>query len=312
MIDLTGQKFGKLTVLKRDTKRKTAAAYWICQCECGAIKSIRGSNLRQKNNPTRSCGCLTKERKNIDIDSLVGKRFGRLIVQARNLDVPYGKGIESQWYCLCDCGKTVSVRHSSLIKGHTKSCGCYRKEVTANKSILNLQNKKYGSVTVLENTQQKDSRGCYIWECRCDCRKIFYTSSEKLQSGHVNSCGCSTIESRGEQVIKNILKNNNIDYIQQYSNNSCRNPLTNSLLYFDFCIFQKGTDNILFFIEFDGIQHFKNIKYFKNSLKQIQYRDIYKNQWCKNNNYKLYRIPYYDLKELQTYKDLIQNKYLVD
>lgn len=48
LIDLTGQKFGKLTVLKKDENRKTnCGSYWICQCECGNIKSVRSSSLRR-------------------------------------------------------------------------------------------------------------------------------------------------------------------------------------------------------------------------------------------------------------------------
>ena len=58
-IDLTGQKFGRLTVLERDKERVGGKAYWICQCDCGNITSlIEGSSLR-KENGTRSCGCLT-------------------------------------------------------------------------------------------------------------------------------------------------------------------------------------------------------------------------------------------------------------
>lgn len=48
LIDLTNQKFGKLTVLHKDDERKTNnGSYWICQCECGKIKSIKSSSLRR-------------------------------------------------------------------------------------------------------------------------------------------------------------------------------------------------------------------------------------------------------------------------
>lgn len=40
LIDLTGQKFGRWTVLKRDTEGKFKDAHWICQCECGTIRSV--------------------------------------------------------------------------------------------------------------------------------------------------------------------------------------------------------------------------------------------------------------------------------
>lgn len=57
--DITGQKFGRLTVLELDTNSKEKAAKWICKCECGAIISTRGSSLRSGH--TKSCGCFHLE-----------------------------------------------------------------------------------------------------------------------------------------------------------------------------------------------------------------------------------------------------------
>lgn len=51
--DITGNKYGKLTVLYRDINNPTK---WICQCECGNIKSITSHNLQH--NMTTSCGCI--------------------------------------------------------------------------------------------------------------------------------------------------------------------------------------------------------------------------------------------------------------
>lgn len=61
LIDLTGQKFGKLEVLYKDTERKTnSGSYWICKCECGKIKSIKSSSLRR--GEILSCGCLRNKK----------------------------------------------------------------------------------------------------------------------------------------------------------------------------------------------------------------------------------------------------------
>ena len=57
---------------------------------------------------------------------------------------------------------------------------------------------------------------------------------------------------------------------------------------FDFYI---NEDNYI--IEYDGEQHFKDTNgFFKTTLEEIQKRDIFKNQWCKENNIPLIRIPY--------------------
>jgi len=58
LIDLTGQRFGRLEVLYRD--RVDGKPRWICECVCGVIKSIRATSLRS--GETSSCGCLQRER----------------------------------------------------------------------------------------------------------------------------------------------------------------------------------------------------------------------------------------------------------
>ena len=131
LIDLTGQKFGRLTVLHKDNERKTSSgSYWVCQCECGKIKSIKSSSLRR--GEIQSCGCLRDERTKAAkeakglIDNLVGKRFGLLTVLAKDEElskqyqVPY-------WVCQCDCGNIKSIRGHSLKRkdeNRTISCGC--------------------------------------------------------------------------------------------------------------------------------------------------------------------------------------------
>ena len=62
LIDLTGQRFGRLTVLRRDesVSGHGKTSKWICQCDCGNIKSIDSYSLRL--GPTTSCGCYQKEK----------------------------------------------------------------------------------------------------------------------------------------------------------------------------------------------------------------------------------------------------------
>ena len=61
--DLSGQSFGRLTVLfqaeKRKTPNGTTAVLWLCRCSCGNLVKVRGANLRTKT--TQSCGCLRSE-----------------------------------------------------------------------------------------------------------------------------------------------------------------------------------------------------------------------------------------------------------
>ena len=58
--DLTGMRFGRLTVIERAENDKRNHAMWICQCDCGNItRPIRSSHLRDGS--IQSCGCLQKE-----------------------------------------------------------------------------------------------------------------------------------------------------------------------------------------------------------------------------------------------------------
>jgi len=62
-MDIAGEKFGRLTVLKfhstRNKKSDKERSRWLCKCECGNEVIVVGSSLR--NGKTSSCGCLNKE-----------------------------------------------------------------------------------------------------------------------------------------------------------------------------------------------------------------------------------------------------------
>lgn len=57
--NLTGKKFGRLTVLYESENRFYGNVCWVCKCECGTKKSIMGRNLVK--GYSKSCGCLNKE-----------------------------------------------------------------------------------------------------------------------------------------------------------------------------------------------------------------------------------------------------------
>lgn len=59
LIDLTGKKFGRLTVIKRSDKPSKNGVMWICTCECGKTIEAFGANIKRLH--TQSCGCFQKE-----------------------------------------------------------------------------------------------------------------------------------------------------------------------------------------------------------------------------------------------------------
>jgi hypothetical protein len=131
-IDLTGQKFGRLTVLYRGANTSRAIA-WICNCSCSlhALASVtspvekitvRGVCLR--NGTTRSCGCLRAEKarsRGIDLT-------GRTVHSWRVLQSASNRGLHRYWLCQCVCqkGTVREVSGASLLSGRSRSCGCLR------------------------------------------------------------------------------------------------------------------------------------------------------------------------------------------
>lgn len=124
--DLTGQTFGRLTVLNiagRDDKRRTII--WRCICSCDEHNEVYVSSENLKSGKTSSCGCLSKEilinnNKSRAYD-LTGKRFGMLEVERR---IRQDENYEPTWLCLCDCGGKIEVSSNYLLGGKKISCGC--------------------------------------------------------------------------------------------------------------------------------------------------------------------------------------------
>jgi len=129
-VNLTGQRFGRLTVEKDSGKRsKNRQTIWECKCDCGNIKYVRIDRL--KSGDTQSCGCLSKEKSAKRAEhfkkDLSDKRFGRLLVIK---DTGKRQAKHIIWECKCDCGNIVEVSSTHLIEGVTQSCGCLSLEIS--------------------------------------------------------------------------------------------------------------------------------------------------------------------------------------
>lgn len=290
MIDITGQKFGLLTVLERDVSRKNKV-YWICQCDCGKIVSVESYNLRK--GITKSCGCISSKLTSLNKTiNLTGKKFGRLSVLG--IDKEYEKtrkaGTEIKWICKCDCGNITTVQGYNLRSGHTQSCGCLNREVCSEQKTIDLTGQTFGALKVIEKAPIRYNKSAY-WKCQCQCGKIIEVRSKDLRSGHTRSCGCLNV-SKGEDKIKNTLSILNIRYIQQKTFEDLKYK---SNLKFDFFLPDYNTC-----IEYQGEQHYNSVTIFggEEKFQEIRKRDNIKKQWCKNNNVNLIEIPYWDLDKI--------------
>lgn len=127
VIDLTGKRFGRLTVVRR-AENRGSPPYWHVRCVCGRELEVVGGALCRRRGATRSCGCLRRSKEVVARNAasrrldLTGQRYGRLKVLSR----VRGTGL-SRWRCQCRCGNTVVVPVTRLRKGDTRSCGCLRR-----------------------------------------------------------------------------------------------------------------------------------------------------------------------------------------
>lgn len=164
--DLVGQRFGRLTVLKRSEDHVTAGGRklvtYACVCDCGNEKIVRADKLRKGS--TRSCGCIVREKSKISIKNaantavenkrkrraaLVGKRFGRLTVLS--IDGADNNGMYRA-RCRCDCGEVCSITINNLVCGRSTQCKtCQLNELNKNFRI----NEMVDGTALCKLTQKK-------------------------------------------------------------------------------------------------------------------------------------------------------------
>lgn len=160
-----------------------------------------------------------------------------------------------------------------------------------------LDEKGYPVIVLGEYINTKTNIKCHCKICDTD----FEGKPINLLKGK-RGCAClDKLESRGEQIIRMWLIENNINYIPQYSFKECcdKKPLR-----FDFFVPDKNLC-----IEYDGVQHFKvvdfswknteeSLKEAQNNFEQTQKRDKIKDDYCKENNINLLRIKYTEINNI--------------
>ena len=160
ILDLTGEKYGRLLVLKFVTTDGHGRAIFLCKCECGKRTEVTGGDLRTKKNSTVSCGCYSRdltrrrnhahrETKHYRFRDLTGikQNEGRLTaLKIIDFDEDFR---HARWSCLCDpelggCGNVVVIRRGAFLDETTKSCGCWKQEVDASRIDAANPNFRHG------------------------------------------------------------------------------------------------------------------------------------------------------------------------
>jgi len=138
---LDGTRIGRLTVVEKlIEKTKNGSLKYLCKCDCGNQKIIKGANLYSTKTikATQSCGCLQRESIKLIFKDLeiieIGSRVGQVTI-LKELEIRNKNG-SKYFLCKCDCGKEIKttatrlrIKHKSSAKYSTiESCGCLRSE----------------------------------------------------------------------------------------------------------------------------------------------------------------------------------------
>lgn len=183
-VNLLGLQQGLLTVVER-IGSINGKVRWKCECTCGGTTELSTDALTSRK--TKSCGCLMRKGKRLD---LTGQVLGgrKVLREAPSI------GKTTYWECECvHCGSIHNVRTSLLRSDYTTSCGC----VHLAEKLEDLTGRVFGYWSVLyihsrSCATETNARQPVMWWCLCtNCGVEKAVPAKTLRSGMSKSCGCS-------------------------------------------------------------------------------------------------------------------------
>lgn len=284
--DLSGRRFGRLTA----THRMENYRQYHCVCDCGNECIVDRCNLltgRQQ-----SCGCLNMQNRKARHKDMTGQIVNGVRVVKRIEDEvdSMGKHYVCYQFVCPHCGKLFNARFLNVKSGNTGGCGCTRNH----NPHIDLSGKDFEFCHVnkrVENHIQPSGNEKVMYECTCCCGKIYTDWAHTIAHGRSN-CGCKFVQSKGEELVKNWLDDNGIKYKQRHKFKDLKSD-KNAYLFFDFALLDDE-NNVLGLIEFQGEQHYHEIKHSIKDFgkRQREDTDPMKRAYCKEKHYPLFEIAY--------------------
>ena len=166
--DLTGEKFGKFTVISLVKVDPNNGRIWLVRCDCGqeSYKSTCKINTLKKNKTPTACNkCRVRGR------DITGEKFGKFtVISLKGVDAKKGR----IWLVRCDCGREFHKFAGQItsLKKRTAFPMCRKCRVKQR----DLTGTKIGKFTVISFDRMDEIRG-QMWLIRCDCGNEIYKST---------------------------------------------------------------------------------------------------------------------------------------
>lgn len=262
------------------------------KCECGKTFSKKLSDILK----VKTCRCSDCKYEAISIANSFSVEKAKFIIEQNSnlivLDGDY-KNQESSIRLKCECGNIFEAKYRKLRENNFKIlCESCRAKNMAQKRMtkthINYLNymESINGYELIEYNGAKTPSLFYHKKCG----KYFYMLTGVFKSGARCSCECN---SRGERAIEKFLVEQNIKFAQQQTFKDCRSK-KNFPLRYDFYL---PNHNIL--IEYDGEFHYKEMDLRNSDLSYQQENDKIKDEYAKENNIKLLRIPYWEFDNIE-------------
>lgn len=268
----------------------------LLKCKCGnefqtSFNSFKFNNKKQCN----KCGMKSFINKQTKTNKEFIKEVSNIVGDEYIFLETY-KGVPNKILCMHNkCGHQFYVRPNHFLRGSRcpKCYGCLGVPPKTHEQFLYECHQLVGDEYYVLETYVNARTPILLRHDECG--HEYYVTPDKFLSGR--RCP-ECMGSNGEKVIREHLERIGKIYKKEYSFEGLVG-IGGGLLRFDFAIFNN--DNLISLIEYDGEQHFKFIDGMmtQDDYETLQIHDECKNQYCKDNNIPLLRIPYWKFDNIE-------------
>lgn len=261
------------------------------QCQCGNIfqATLNGFNRANKRQCNKCSGVVSW---NAELIAKYISNHSNVKPLNINENLKYLSNLKLR----CGCGEVYETNFSNFKKNKYKCCyNCMIKKRSEN--IRNSYDEIKNNIESIESYKliSKIYKN-YRRKLKIKCPKghVFYMSYKNF---YYEGCRCLICsESKGEKRVREYLSMHSLKHKRQFTFDDLKG-VGGSLLRFDFAVLDE-LNNLKLLIEYDGEFHF-NKQYDADGFEILQAHDKLKNDYCKNKNIKLIRIPYWEFENIE-------------